>query len=107
MNSELAKARAILDEESWIDEISILDEDGEPDDCACRVVRVDDMRDALDRIEAAAKREHERLRDIVRRMADTLEHVSDEHRFDFYELVREARSMLGAGETPKGKGVGV
>lgn len=45
----------------------------------------------------AAVNERDRLRDLVRRMADTLEHVSNEHRFDFYELVREARAAIGEG----------
>lgn len=45
-----------------------------------------------------AVNERDRLRDIVRRMADTLEHVSNEHRFDFYELVREARAAIGEGD---------
>lgn len=43
----------------------------------------------------AAVNERDRLRDLVRRMADTLEHVSNEYRFDFYELVREARAAIG------------
>lgn len=37
----------------------------------------------------------DRLCDIVREMANTLEHISNEHRFDFYELVREARAAIG------------
>ena len=61
LGEELAAARAMLDEESWIDENSLLDEDGEPDDVACRVVRADDVRAALDRIEAAAERERAML----------------------------------------------
>ena len=57
MKEELAKARAILEEDSWIEEYSIINGDWKEDDCADRVVRVADMRAALDRIEEAAKRE--------------------------------------------------
>jgi len=53
----LAAARKMLDEDGWIDEITAPDEDGEPNDYAQRVVRVNDVRAALDRIEAAAERE--------------------------------------------------
>ena len=64
----LAAARAMLDDDSWIDEVTALDEDGEPDDFAQRVVRVNDVRDALDRIEAAAKREEIELREDEAKM---------------------------------------
>lgn len=52
----IANARTILEEDSWIDEITLLDEDGEPDDYAQKVVRMSDMAEAINRIEAAAKR---------------------------------------------------
>lgn len=62
----------------------------------------DRLRDELTRkvqnyedVIAFHKRTEDVLRDIVRRMADTLEHVSNEYRFDFYELVREARAAIG------------
>lgn len=68
----LAAAHRMLDEDGWIDEVTLLDEDGEPDDFAQRVVRADDVRDALDRIEAAAVRERERLRVPALRMSEKL-----------------------------------
>lgn len=89
MNSEetiadaLAAAHAMLDEDSWIDEISLLDEDGNPDDAACRVVRVDDVRSALDRIEAAAKREQDKpgnaaaLREALVAFVDSIQWLCD------------------------------
>lgn len=61
----LAAARTMLDENSWIDEITAPDEDGEPNDYAQRVVPVNDVRDALDSIEAAAEREREAVRDTM------------------------------------------
>ena len=39
--------------------------------------------------------ENNRLRDIVRKMAETLERVSRNYRFDFSELIREAREAIG------------
>lgn len=54
-----------------------------------------DVNSAIAALIVDAVNERDRLRDIVRRMADTLEHVSNEHRFDFYELVREARAAIG------------
>ena len=52
-----------------------------------------------------AVNERDRLRDIVRRLADDIERyhlVGERDR----ALLREARSALGEGETPTGKGVG-
>lgn len=66
----LANARTILAEESWIDEVTLLDEDGEPDDYAQRVVRRSDMAEAIDRIEAAAKRERALLDANVNRVRE-------------------------------------
>lgn len=60
----LAAARTMLDKDSWIDEITAPDEDGEPNDYAQRVVRANDVRDALDRIEAAAEREREAAQSV-------------------------------------------
>lgn len=56
LSAALAETRKSLADDSWIDEITALDEDGEPDDFARRVVPLDDALEAIDRIEAAAER---------------------------------------------------
>ena len=58
----------------------------------------------------AAVNERDRLRDIVRRLADSLQGIMDaaEGRGEGVldeALLREARAALGEGETPTGKGV--
>lgn len=57
LSAVLAETRKSLKDDSWIDEITALDEDGEPDDFARRVVPLDAALEAIDRIEAEAKRE--------------------------------------------------
>ena len=57
LSAILASARARLEDDSWIDEITEPDEDGNPNDYARRVVPLDDVFAALDRIAAAAERE--------------------------------------------------
>lgn len=57
--------------------------------------RLRDERDRLAAEEARYRTQNVVLRDIARRMANMLEHVSNEHHFDFYELVREARAAIG------------
>lgn len=55
LSAVLAETRKSLVDDSWIDEITALDEDGEPDDFARRVVPLDDALEAIDRIDAATK----------------------------------------------------
>lgn len=57
LSAIFAATRKCLENESWIDEITAPDEDGEPNDYARRVVSLDDALAALDRLEAADKRE--------------------------------------------------
>ena len=57
LSATLASARASLADNSWIDEITQPDEDGQPNDYARRVVPLDDVFDELNRIEASAARE--------------------------------------------------
>lgn len=57
MSAIIASARASLADDSWIDEITQPDEDGQPNDYARRVVRLDDVLAALERVEAAVERE--------------------------------------------------
>ena len=64
-------------------------------DDAALIVDAVNERDRLAADEARYRTDNVVLRDIVRRMADMLEHVSNEHRFDFYELVRDARAAIG------------
>lgn len=77
LSAILASARTSLEDDSWIDEITAPDEDGQPNDYARRVVPLDDVFDELDRIRAAAERERtialDRLRDLVRRLANMAE----------------------------------
>ena len=73
LSAIFAATRKSLENESWIDEITAPDEDGDPNDYAWRVVSLDDALDALDRIEAAAERERskwERERRAYEKMHD-------------------------------------
>lgn len=51
------EVRKSLAELSWIDEITAPDENGNPNDYARRVVPLEDAIEAIDRIEAAVKRQ--------------------------------------------------
>ena len=66
-------ARKTLEDESWIDEITAPDEDGEPNDYARRVVPLDDALAALDCIEAPAAAELRCLRGHIRRLLDAVD----------------------------------
>lgn len=55
LSAILAETRKSLADDSWIDEITALDEDGEPDDFARRVVPLESALEAIDRIKAAAE----------------------------------------------------
>lgn len=55
LSAVLAETRKSLADDSWIDEITAMDEDGEPDDFARRVVPLESAIEAIDRIGAMAK----------------------------------------------------
>lgn len=114
LSAILAGARSSLADNSWIDEITLPDEDGHPNDYARRVVPLDDVLAELDRIETAAERERtiarDRLHDLVRRMMGKLADLNAGYRLmltvcpdaemaglcaRIEALVREARAAIG------------